>query len=216
MWRLSLAIFPGVSESRTSSLREAPANFTALRTFQWRMAGTVIVGVYDSRTDAQAARARLIEHGIPEERIQIAQRTDDASERAQQRGEQRNVDEPLPEDRGVSGFISRMFSGALMEDTDIEKYSHAMRSGRCVVAVQTRDDDETNAATTIFTGASIRTYSLPNAPSGWREAPAGARPSIGDYVDRDPARPEGLMEDAAGLSADADRALRKPRAGSGT
>ena len=213
MWRRSHAIFPDVSESRTSSFGEAPANFTALRTFQSRMAGTVIVGVYDSQADAQAARARLIERGIPEERIQIAERTGDAPERADRRDDERDVDEPLPEDRGVSGFISRMFSGALMEDTDVEKYSHAMQSGRCVIAVQTRDDDESKAATTIFTGASIRTYSLPNAPSGWREAPAGARPSIGDYVDRDPARPEGLIEDAAGLSAAADRALRKPRAG---
>ncbi|HSD00074.1 MAG TPA: hypothetical protein VLI21_14300, partial [Casimicrobiaceae bacterium] len=95
-----------------------------------------------------------------------------------------------------------MFSGALMDDTDVDANARSMQGGRFVIAVQTDDDDESNAAATIFKGASIRTYALPNAPSGWREARVGARPSIGDYVDRDPARPEGLIEDAAGLSAD--------------
>jgi hypothetical protein len=104
-----------------------------------------------------------------------------------------------------------MFSGALMDDTHVDADSRSLQRSHFVIAVQTKDDDESNAATTIFTGASIRTYSLPNAPSGWREARGGARPSIGDYVDRDPARPQGLIEDAAGLSANADRALRKPR-----
>ncbi len=211
MWRRADAIFPDVSERQTSSIGEAPANFTTSRTFQTRMAGTVVVGVYESQADAQAARARLVERGIPDERIRIAQRTDDASEHPQRRPEKRDIDEPVSEDRGISGFISRMFSGAHMDDTDVEADSRAMERGRFVIAVQTEDDDESKAATTIFTGASIRTYSLPNAPSGWRDARSGARPSIGDYADGDPARPEGLIEDAAGLSVDADRALRKPR-----
>jgi hypothetical protein len=175
------------------------------------MAENVIVGVYDSQAEAQAARARLIERGIPGERIRIAQRTHNSSEHAERRGDERDIDEPVPEDRGVSRFISRMFSGALMDDSDAEKYSQAMQGGRCVVAVQARDDHESKAAATILAGASTRTYALPNAPSGWREATAGDRPSIGDYVDRDPARPEGLIEDAAGLSADADRARQKSR-----
>ena len=211
MWRRADAIFPDVSERQTSSIGEAPANFTTSRTFQTRMAGTVIVGVYESQEDARGARARLIERGIPDERIRIAQRTDDASEHAQRRPEERVGNAPLPEDRGLSGFIARMFSGALMDDTDVDADSRPIEGSHFVIAVQTKDDHESKAAATIFTGATIRTYSLPNAPSGWREARSGARPSIGDSMDRDPARPEGLIEDAAGLSADADRALRKPR-----
>jgi len=176
------------------------------------MAGTVIVGLYESLADAEAARARLVEGGIPDERIRIAQRTDEASEHAHRHPEERDSNARHPEDRGLSGFISRMFSGALMDDTDVDADSRSMQGGRFVIAVQTKDDDESKAATTIFTGSSIRTYSLPNAPSGWREARSGgARPSIGHYTDTDPARPKGLIEDAAGLSANADRALRKRR-----
>jgi hypothetical protein len=57
----------------------------------------------------------------------------------------------------------------------------------------------------------VRNYSLPNAPTAWRRATAGDPPSIGDYTDHDPARSEGLIEDAAGLSADADRDRARAR-----
>jgi len=175
------------------------------------MAGTVIVGVYQTRADAEAARVRLIERGIREERIHIEQQTSDSADDTKHAHDERDVDEPLPEDRGISGFISRMFSGALMDDAEIEKYAQDVQAGRCVIVVQTADERESAAATTTFTGASVRTYSLTNAQTAWRESTAGDPPSIGDYVDHDPARPEGLIEDAEGLSVDADRALRTPR-----
>jgi len=81
-------------------LAEAPANFAGGVTFKTRMAGTVIVGVYETRGDAEAARARLIERGIPGERIHIEQQTND-SDVTKRASHQRDVDEPLPEDRGI-------------------------------------------------------------------------------------------------------------------
>jgi len=172
-----------------ANVEEAPANFAGGVAFKTRMAGSVIVGVYETRGDAEAARARLIERGIPGERINIEQQSA-GSDVAKRGNDERDVDEPLPEDRGISGFISRMFSGALMDDAEIEKYSQDVQAGRCVIVVQTADERESTSATTIFTGASVRTYSLPNAPTAWRESTAGDPPSIGDYVDRDPALPE--------------------------
>jgi hypothetical protein len=71
---------------------------------------------------------------------------------------------------------------------------------------------QSQAATTVLARSGPRIYSLPNAPSAWSEATAGDPASIGG-VDHDPARPEGLLEDAEGLSAQGDvtRLSNSPR-----
>ena len=123
----------------------------------------------------------------------------------------RDAREKPAEDRGLTGFIARMFSGALPSEADVAEYENALDSGRFLLVVHVQDDDESNAATSLLTGPSVRNYSLPNAPTAWRRATAADRPSIGDYADHDPARPEGLIEDAAGLSAEADRDRARAR-----
>jgi hypothetical protein len=49
-----------------------------------------------------------------------------------------------------------------------------------------------------------RVYSLPNSPTGWREASRGAMHSIGGR-ENDPGRPTGLLDDAGGLDTEDDR-----------
>ncbi|HEX6136329.1 MAG TPA: hypothetical protein VF059_01615 [Casimicrobiaceae bacterium] len=160
----------------------------------------MIVGVYESRRDADAARARLLEEGLHEGRIAVAQGADADKPPASVGGT------PLTDDAtdGLAGFIGRMFSGAFPEDSARERYADALRNGRCVIAVRTESDAESNIATAILARAEPRVYSLPNAPSGWKEASAGDPASLGG-VDDDPGRPQGLLDDAEGLGPDADR-----------
>ena len=59
-----------------------------------------------------------------------------------------------------------------------------------------------------------RVYSLPNSPTGWREASRGAMNSIGGR-ENDPGRPTGLLDDAGGLDTEDDRS-RLSRSSDGT
>jgi hypothetical protein len=175
------------------------------RAFKSRMTGTLIVGVYESRSDAERARSHLIERGVAADRIHIEHQ--DAAVGDASGGTKLNDGTPR-DDRSVSGFIAKMFSGALLDDAEVAQYKQAVERGHAVLVVQTGDNDESDVTRSIVTGASVRSYSLPNAPTAWREATANDPPSIGDYRDRDPARPEGLLEDAEGFSVDADRKAR--------
>ena len=179
------------------------------------MASEIIVGVYESRRDAEDARTRLLEQGVAEHRITIEEgpAADEAAMPAGDRFATRAAGEPPPEDRGVAGFIRRMFSGALMDDTHIEEYTQALRNGQCVITVRAETDAESSVATSTLARARPRVYALPNAPTGWGQASEGDPANIGG-VDEDPARPEGLLEDAEGLPVDSDRAraANRPRA----
>ena len=168
------------------------------------MTGSLIVGVYESRSDAERARARLIERGVAADRIHI-EHQDAVVRNASRDSNVNDENESRRDDRSVSGFIARMFSGVLLDDAEVAQYKQAVDRGHSVLVVQTGDNEQSDVTTSILTGASVRSYSLPNAPTAWREATENDRPSTGDYRDRDPARPEGLLEDAEGFSVDADR-----------
>lgn len=178
------------------------------------MTNEIVVGMYDSRVDAEAARGRLIEKGVPAACIGIeaGSAVGDSPVPPGDRVAVRNVDEPLPEDRGVSGFIARMFSGALMDDANIEKYTEALRNGRCLVAVRVESDENRRIASAILAHGGPRIYSLPNASTAWNEASANDPASIGG-IDDDPGRPEGLLGDAQGLPVQSDetRLANTPR-----
>jgi hypothetical protein len=171
------------------------------------MADDIVVGMYDSRGDADDARRRLIAEGVRPDRIsiEVGAAAGDSPMPPHDRFALREVDEPLPEDRGVSGFIARMFSGALMDDANIEKYTEALRNGRCLLTVRVESPAKRQIATTILGRGGPRVYSLPNAPSAWNEASGNDPASIGG-VDDDPGRPEGLLSDAEGLPVEADEA----------
>lgn len=177
---------------------------------QTRMTNEIVVGVYDSRREAEAARAQLLAQGLREQQIAIEEGPA-AGESALPPRDRVAMGAP-PEDRGLSGFIGRMFSGALMDDENNAQYTEALRSGRCLIVVRSETRMQSQAATTVLERSGPRIYSLPNAPSAWSEATAGDPASIGG-VDQDPARPAGLLDDAEGLSAQGDvtRLSNSPR-----
>lgn len=177
------------------------------------MAEQIVVGMYDSRGEADEAKARLVAEGVREDRISIEEGA--APGEVTLRPEDRvamHEAEPQPEDRGLSGFIGRMFSGALMDDANIVKYTEALRNGRTILAVRVESDEKRRVASTILERGGPRIYSLPNAPTAWNEASGNDPASIGG-VDDDPARPEGLLTDAEGLPVNADetRLANAPR-----
>jgi len=178
------------------------------------MASEIVVGVYESRREAEAAREQLVEQGIPEHRTAIEDGPP-AEESAMPPGDRFAMDavrDPAPEGRGLAGFIGRMFSGALMDDENIARYTDALRSGRCLLVVRSETPVQSQTASTILQRSGPRIYSLPNAPTAWSEATADDPASIGG-VDQDPARPEGLLDDDEGLPAQRDvtRLANSPR-----
>lgn len=169
------------------------------------MANEMVVGVYESRGDADAARARLIDEGLPEARIRL-ERRDTAGHvpmSAQDRVALQEV-EPPPE-RGLAGVVSRMLSGFGMDDASVAHYANALHAGRSVVLVHVDSDEGRRTASAILARGGPRVYPLPNAPTGWNESHANDPASIGG-VDDDPVRPEGLLTDVEGLAVDADEA----------
>jgi hypothetical protein len=178
------------------------------------MMSEIVVGMYDSQREAAAARARLLAQGFRGQQVAIEE-GQGAGEPASPPGDhvaRRTGDEPATSARGMSGVIARMFSGALIDERNVESYIEGLRNGRCLLVVRAETPAQAQAAAVALVAAGPRTYSLPNAPSAWNEATAGDPPSIGG-VDRDPARPGGLLEDAEGLSAQSDvtRLSNSPR-----
>ena len=169
------------------------------------MADEIVVGTYESRADADAARARLIREGVPEDRIHVEQRTSGATAPMppQDRAALHEV-EPPPE-RGFAGVVSRMFSGALIDDPSVPNVTDALQKGHTVRAVCVDSDTSRRTASAILERGGPRVYPLPNAPTGWNEAGANDPASIGGVGD-DPVRPEGLLTDVEGLPVDADEA----------
>lgn len=178
------------------------------------MANEMVVGVYESRGEADAARARLIEECLPEERIRIEQRDSVGTVpmSPQDRVALQEV-EPPPE-RGLAGVVSRMFSGFVIDDANVAHYADALHAGHSVVLVRVDSDEGRRTASTILERGGPRVYPLPNAPTGWNESHANDPASVGG-VDDDPIRPEGLLTDVEGLAVDADEARLRNASGGG-
>jgi hypothetical protein len=169
------------------------------------MTDEIIIGTFDSRGEAEAARDRLLAEGVAADAIHV-ECGPSAGEAPMPPGDRfamHEVDEPPPAERGFAEVVSRMFSGALMDDANDEPYMDALRGGRCLLAVRYSSEHERRVAAAVLAPSTPQTYSLPNAPSGWNQASANDPPSIGG-VDHDPARPQGLLSDAEGISAHAD------------
>jgi hypothetical protein len=169
------------------------------------MTDEILIGTYDSREQADAARTRLIADGIAADVIDV-ECGPSAGEVPIPPGDQfalREVAEVAPEERGFAGVVSRMFSGALMDDAELAKHMASLRAGRCLLAVRYSSEHERRVAAAVLAPNRPQIYSLPNAPTAWNEASANDTPSIGG-VDHDPARPEGLLTDVEGISAESD------------
>jgi hypothetical protein len=176
------------------------------------MADEIVIGTYGSRREAEAARDRLIADGVAADLIHLecGAASDEAPLPPGDRFALHAVDTPPV--RGLAGFIGRMFSGALLDDANVEKYASALRDGRCLLAVRYSSEHERRVAAAVLAPSGPEIYSLPNAPTAWNEAHANDPPSIGG-VDHDPARPQGLLRDVEGISAhaDVDRLSQAPR-----
>lgn len=169
------------------------------------MTGEILVGVFDSPRDAHAARARLMEEGIAADRIEI----DLAGGLCGTAAPVASADASSADERTRSDVVTRMFSGALMDDARVEHYRREHENGRCILTVRPESGAQHRATLTVLGRVGPRIYSLPDAPSAWNEASAGDPSSVGG-ADRDPGLPSGLIEDVEGLSSGADVArLRK-------
>jgi hypothetical protein len=177
------------------------------------MTDEILVGVYDSHDDAKRAHAQLLEEGIGE--LQVLCRDDVATHAAPPHSDDaQGADATSSQDGGLAAFIGRMFSGAIPEDTRFARYRKALRADKVLIAVRARSDAQSNVAAAILTPSSPRVYPLPNAPTGWNEATTNDPASTASV--NDPARPNGLLDDAQGLSAVADEArLSRSRAAPG-
>jgi hypothetical protein len=169
------------------------------------MTDEIIIGTYDSRAEAEAARDKLLGEGVAADVIHVdcGASAGEAPIPPGDRFALREVEEPPPEERGLAGFIGRMFSGALMDDAKIGHYAAALRGGRCLLAVRYVSEHERKVAAAVLAPRRPQIYSLPNAPTAWNEARSNDPASIGG-LDADPARPQGLLRDVEGISADAD------------
>src|SRR3982750_496204 len=126
----------------------------------------MLIGTYASREEAERVSGELATLGIDPGRIQI-----------HARGEpRRGPGEPLPEDRGVAGFIGRMFSGVTGDASNIRKYEdHAARGGAVLVLDVSATGDDLDRARAAM-GADVDEYD-PGGGSTARDAPAGADPA---------------------------------------
>ncbi|HEY3460952.1 MAG TPA: hypothetical protein VGL52_09000, partial [Casimicrobiaceae bacterium] len=116
------------------------------------MTAEIIIGTYDSREEAEAARERLVRDGVAADGIHV-ECGPEAGQVPLSPGDRfamREVDDSRPEERGLAGFIGRMFSGALMDDTKIEQYTEALRGGRCVLAVRYVSEHERRIAAAVL------------------------------------------------------------------
>jgi len=116
----------------------------------------MIVGTYATRADAERVRDDLVGAGIAPARIRI------------HGGDRGDVTQPLPEDRGVSGFIRRMFSGMTGDSESIRKYeAHAAGGGAVLIVEASAADDSArvrDAMASTATGA-VGVHDATNAPT---------------------------------------------------
>jgi len=100
----------------------------------------VLLAMFDSHARARAVRDALVQGGIAADHVEVRPSDTDA----------REIDQPLPGDRGISGFIRRMFSGALMDDAEIRKYMEHAERGACALVLHTGDRAELERARAVL------------------------------------------------------------------
>src|SRR3954454_25253651 len=108
----------------------------------------MLIGTYASREEAERVSGELASLGIDPGRIQIHARREPRDD----------PDEPLPEDRGVAGFIARMFSGVTGDASNLRKYEdHTARGGAVLVVDVSATGDDLDRARAAM-GANVDEY----------------------------------------------------------
>lgn len=187
-----------------------------------RMDG-ILIAVFESRSDADAARAALLEQGFHDGQIGIE-------------GGDAHADD---EAHGLAGVITRMFSGfATPPDAPGRDYADIVAHGGCLLALYGADDAAMARASAVLLAHGARdvrprgnaspepqaspdprverelaavstvggpqVYVLPNAPVDWRHT--GSRTSDLRTTD-DPAQPRGELSGTDDIAPQADREM---------
>jgi len=155
----------------------------------------VLVGVFDSKQEMEAACRELKDCAIPEERIHI--RAIDESLRA-------GMMDNDGEDRGT-GFFQRLFHGIEHRDEHAGQYAEAVRRGGCVVIVDRIDENRVDEAVKVMERHGA--FDIDERAANWRERgwqgydPTAPRLSPAEVEAerryREPRRPTGAQQMAA-------------------
>ena len=117
----------------------------------------VLVGVFDSRQEMEAARRELEDCAIPEERIHT--RAVDESLRADVLGDRG--------DEHGTGFFQRLFSGVDGRDEHAGQYAEAVRRGGCVVVIDGIEESRVDEAVKVMERHGA--FDIDERAANWRE-----------------------------------------------
>lgn len=200
----------------------------------------MVVSVFDSRPAAEAARERLLARGFEDMQIRVeggenerAGEGKGAEERDAGRAEDRGLSGVI--ERMFSGLLldddAAQYARAARGGKTVVAVRAADEAAAKAAAIlgasageigrpmvsddappPAGEDRGTRGRPGVEPAATLsrtRVYPLPNAPTGWGEATQGEKSAIDPLTD--PARPDGLIEDAQGLGADDYRRVMEAR-----
>ncbi|HEX6794901.1 MAG TPA: DUF2382 domain-containing protein [Casimicrobiaceae bacterium] len=101
----------------------------------------VLVGVFDSKDQAETARRQLRDCGIAEDRITM---------RNAERGDETRTTSTTADEESHGGFFARLFGLADDDESRSPVYSEAVNRGNCVVVVDGIGDDRVDEAVSIM------------------------------------------------------------------
>lgn len=159
-----------------------------------------VIGVFDTREDAELARESLVRAGFDEDdvRVQSHRSVDDSDGSSQSRSEE--------EDEGFMARVGHFFSDLFGSDDDSSRYAghyaEHVRRGGSVVVVDVDDEDRVNEARAAL--ASAGAVDIDSRTEAWREEgyagfDAESQPYSSDEVQAERNRgdrvPPGAQED---------------------
>ena len=135
----------------------------------------VLIGVFDSKSQAETAGQELRARGLPEDRITVRGRT---------REEVSAAATSVSDDEDHTGFFARLFGWLEGDKSPSPVYSEAIRRGSCVVVVEGISDDQVDETVRVLeqNGAvDIDERASKWRAEGWAGAPSsaeGVRPQM--------------------------------------
>src|SRR5215210_9028572 len=100
-----------------------------------------VVGLFDNRSEAQAAMQELIQQGFIRENIDISNRST---------SEIGNYTSNTTADTGVGNSISNFFSSLFDDETTVNNYTDAASDADAVLAIQVDSDERARVAAEIL------------------------------------------------------------------
>jgi hypothetical protein len=105
------------------------------------MAKKVLVGTYESHPDAEDTKRELLDEGFHDSQVNVHAPQAAAASAAHE--------EPKAQ-RGLAGFIARMFGDLMPDKADHERYERALRTGSSLVTVHGLDQTGVERAKPIL------------------------------------------------------------------